>query len=229
MATKTEVKPLSPGTFKPLPPEDTQGVLKLYAIASRAVWAEPHALSDIDTRLQDVMARLVPPESQAAEECARLWRIYLRTAIHAKPVLRRRVAEALYRDLEAIGQRMDLPPLESWEHIPNAIDQTEQEDTTSRLPVGVASLKTLRRKAKKLLEAHPKIRVLPGRTVLDLLYQLYEKERGELFNSFVATGFMSRSEIHLLERSLARKVAITDEDQTLVDVVARVGKWLVEG
>src|SRR5687768_11951875 len=109
---------LEPGIFRPSPPSDSGEVLSMFAIAARAACAAPDNVDDISKTLAAAIANLVPPEKLAAEECARLWSLFVRMVRRPKPQLRVEAGRALFRDLEAVGQRLDLPPLPNWEQIP---------------------------------------------------------------------------------------------------------------
>src|SRR5690349_5048558 len=90
------------GTFRPAPPADSGEVLSLFAIAARAVCVRPDAVDEITKTLAAAVANLVPPEKLAAEECVRLWQLFVRMVRRPKPQLRVEAGRAMFRDLEAI-------------------------------------------------------------------------------------------------------------------------------
>ena len=133
-------------SFHPGRPADSLEVLRIYAIASRVVCAEPESMESVTRSLQDMASHLVPPESLAAGDCEHLWKVFARVAKHPKPFLRQEASKALYRDLDSIGQRLHLAPLPPWSQLPEALENKEAEDTE----VEGLSLESVAQEARRL-------------------------------------------------------------------------------
>jgi hypothetical protein len=220
---KTPAPP--PGTFAPAVPTDAHDVLYLYAVAARAVCARPDKLDEVNARLTEVTRDLVPPESAANEECARLWHYFRRAATSPKPPLRQEAGKALYRDLESLGMRMDLAPLAHWDKLPMGLaggTAAEEDEPSSPTDVTVESVR--RRARRRLGKAGAK---LPAPDVAELVRLLSRDQMEELFYHLVGEGFMGRAEGQMLIRWLAKGEALGEEDEALVEFLERLGEYLV--
>jgi len=170
---------------------------------------------------------LVPPESVAAEECARLWRYFERAASSPKPKLREAAGRALYNDLDSLGQRMDLAPLASWSKLPRGIE-SDDAPADDRGTVTAITLDAMRRRAHKKLEEHTKGKKLTAHEVGELLGKLDRRDLEEIFTRLVGDGIMGRSEGSMLVRWLAKGEELSDDDEALFEFLERLGDWLVE-
>jgi hypothetical protein len=206
-------------------PTDPHDVIYTYAIAARAVCARPDRLADVDARLSAVMRTLVPPESAAHEECARLWHYFRRAATSPKPPLRQEAGKALYRDLESLGMRMDLAPLAHWDKLPMGIASAAGEEDEESLPTDV-TIESVQRRARRLVgKTGAKLRT---NDVVELVRLLSRDQMEQLFYVLVGEGFMGRAEGQMLVRWLAKGEALGAEDEALIEFLDRMGEYLVQ-
>ncbi len=221
---KSEAPP--PGAFVPAPPSDTQEVLRLFVIAARAVSARPDKLAEIEAALERATRGLLPPESLAVEECRRLWRYFRRAAESPKPSLRLEAGRAIYRDLEALGQRLDLPPLQPWDKLPlGLVAQVDDDEDSSPTDV---DLEGVRRRARRRRAKGGKAGRLRPEEVADLLRLLGREELERVLAERVGQGFMGRGEGQLVVHWLARGEKLAHDDEALREILGRLGDWLVE-
>lgn len=227
MATGKSKKTPEPGTFEPGLPADAIEVVRLFAIAGRAVTVKPDTLETVTALLAAVSQRLVPPERLAAEECARLWGLFGRMVQRAKPALLEEGGRALYRDLDSLGQKLALPPLESWSALPSGIAAKNPvrigEESTDR----GESLETIRKRAK----AKAKKRRDPPLTapeVLALVSALAEYAREDLFKEVIGAGRLQRSDTTLIDHVVRRRGKVGREDEQLAEGLVAIGRWLNE-
>jgi hypothetical protein len=216
---------VEPGTFHPAPPADSQEVLSLFAIAARAACAKPESLDDISQSLGAAIQNLVPPERLAAEECARLWGLFVRMMRRPKPQLRVEAGRALYRDLEAIGQRLDLPPLANWDDIPLGVDAPNAVGGKTRDDEGT-SIEQIRARAKSKAKKKGSGPPLKATEVLGLLVELSTDSRERLYSHMIGAGELVRSDADLLERVLAAGAKVGKDDDVLVEALEKLGTWL---
>ncbi len=225
MARRKKLEPPPVGTFRPGVPQDASDVVLTYLIGARVVCEKPEALTQVSETLQHLAARLLPPVQLAADECARLWVYFVRAAATGKPSLTMEAGQALLRDLDVLGQRLDLAPLLSWERIPNAVDDPNAEvlsaddDDDSG-----ASAATIRRRAKRRLG---KKKRLPIPEVVDLLAALASSERAQVFNQMVGEGKLDRTAATLVQQRLQKGDKVKSDDEALINVLHQVGAWLV--
>ena len=206
-------------------PRDAHDILALYAVAARVVAAKPECLGDVTHRLALVTRDLVPPESLAAAECSRLWMLFARLAQAASAHVRTEAGKALVRDLDGLGQRLELMPLSGWDKLPQYIDDpkavsVEQSEVTS----SGDTLETIRARAKA--SAAEAKQGLVGSEVAKLVRALAIEEREKLLVRLVSEGAIGRSEGQLLVRWLAKGGALSADDEALDELLANVGKWL---
>jgi hypothetical protein len=217
------------GVFKPAPPTDSGEVLSLFAIAARAACVRPEGLEEISKTLAAAIANLVPPEKLAAEECVRLWALFVRMVRRPKPQLRVEAGRALFRDLEAIGQRLDLPPLSNWDEIPagvnapNAVNVKRAFDDDEGTSIEQVKSRA-KAKAKKKGSGPP----LKGQEVLGLLVELSSDTRERLYTQMIGAGALGRSDAALIERVLASGAKVGREDDVLIEALEKLGTWLVK-
>jgi hypothetical protein len=213
--------------FRPALPEDAQAVLQVYAIAARAVCARPQTLSAIDHWLNSLHSRLVPPESGAAEACHALWQLFARVAQVPKERLRLEAAQAFYHDLDRLGQRLDLPPLDDWQDIPSGVDAPDAAWEGEALTPEPVSLAAVRERACDVVRRHGgALKRFPAADAARLLAVLGPEQRRELFDSLVAQGEMGRADVNLLIRFLVKGGEVTPADTALSEVLERLGSWL---
>lgn len=216
------------GTFRPALPRDAQAVVRLYAIAARAICARPDAHGVVDAWLGALPARLVAPELGAAQACHKLWVLFARVAQIPKEALRREAARAFYNDLDALAQRLDLPPLDDWQHLPEGIDDPDaaQLETPGLSPEPV-TLAAVRERARDVARAHQASKHFPAPEAARLLSVLGTDERRLLFETLVGAGLMGRSDVNLLIRFLVKGGEVTTAETALNDVLQRLGAWLI--
>jgi hypothetical protein len=227
MARRNKREPARAGTFRPAAPADAHDVVFMFAAAARAVCALPEALAEISRTLAQVNSHLMPPEQMAADECQRLWRFFVAAAAADKPGLRQEAGRALVRDLDVLGQRLDLAPLLSWDRIPEAVDDPkaaalEQEDEASESESGDA-LTTVRRRAKRKLG---KKKHLPLVEIVELVSALKPEERQHVYGAMIGQGMLGRSEAVLVDQRLLKGDRVRAEEEALVDVLNKLGTWL---
>lgn len=226
MPRKKKRQPSLAGKFRPAIPADTQEVMQLYVIGARAVCARADLLEEVSDRIALVTGGLVPPESMTAAECWNLWSAFSRVATSPKTKLRQEAGKALYRDLESLAQRLDQSPLQSWDNTPEGIDEPNAPEPAALCTEG-SDVAKVRAHAKQRLEAVGDKGQLSGTEVALLLSEMDGKARVELFSRMIGDGMFGRSECNMLEQVLARGVVITDEDEALIEVLDRMGKWMV--
>ena len=215
--------------FRPAVPRDTQGVMRLFAIAARVVCQEPDSFDQVDRQLAATRSQLVPPEDSAAKECDRLWRVFARVVQVPKATLLQEAGRAFYRDLDSIGQRLDLPPLDEWENLPCGIDEPGAAAARATADPGHGeTLAWVRQQARDLAQPLVAKEPFPANHGLRLLASLEVSERGKLFDQLVGKGLMGRAEVNLLSRCLIKGAQIVPEDAALVDVLQRLGRWLAQ-
>ncbi|MEZ4273493.1 MAG: hypothetical protein R3C68_19275 [Myxococcota bacterium] len=214
-----------PGVFKPPPPADSQEVLRLFAVAARAACAKPDRVEDITGTLKAATAQLVPPEKTAAEECGRLWQLFLRVAKMPKDTLRIEASKALHRDLDAIGQRLDLPPLANWESIPAGIDDPKGVvASTDMWEEGLTADEVRERASKK---KRKKEAFLAAPEVLKLLVAASAKAREEMLQTATRKGAINRGEATLMARVVLQKGTLGPDDEMLKEALENFSKWLL--
>ena len=183
----------------------------------------------MDERLGRVAARLVAPEVLAAAECRLLWARFTAVLRLPKPALHLEAGRALLWDLEALAQRLDLPPLPAWSKLPEACDDAKAlEEDDEHEPKGHSELSAVRRLARSRL-ARAAAGGEQAREGARLLGRLSTDERTRLFASLVGEGVLGRGDCTLVARLLARGASVGAEDQALVDVLSRTGAWLRRG
>ena len=219
-----------PGTFRPSVPGDTFDVMRIFAIAARAVCVLPENLDAVSARLGMISGRLVAPESNAAQECLRLWKLFARVAQLPKESLRIEAGRAFCRDLDTLGQRLDLPPLADWEELPDELD----EPGAPELEVPVASgdavtLALVKGQARAVFgpEAQGK-HAFPAGETAKLVSSLNNNDRRQLFEELVGKGLLGRSDVNLLIRFLVKGDELESTDTMLVEVLDRLGRWLAQ-
>jgi len=169
---------------------------------------------------------LVPPESLAAGDCDHLWRVFARVARHPKPLLRQEASKALYRDLDSMGQRLHLAPLPPWSQLPKVFQPVslESEDT---VPEGL-SLEIVADEARVLHKELGAGESLEAAVILPLLGRLHGADMVRLLGLLQSSGRVNRGELSMLERAKATGHALSSEDEILIEVLERVGVWLVQ-
>lgn len=213
-------------TFFPGKPPDSLAVLRLFAVASRVVCAKPESFSQVSQRLGVVLSDLVPPESLAAEDCAHLWKVFSQFASHPKPMLREEASKALCRDLDAMGQRLQLPPLPAWEKLPvYLVEEKSLEVTQPNTGRGIEETKV---EARLIYAALGPGETLPIDDIIRLLSSMEMGEREVVCQSLIGAGHLSRSEVALLTRWVAANKPLKSDDELIVELLQRVGAWLVK-
>ena len=218
---------MSQVSFQPGRPSDSLDVLRMYAIASRVVCAEPGSMELVTRSLAAMASHLVPPESLAAVDCQDLWRVFARVASHPKPFLRQEASKAVYRDLDSIGQRLHLAPLPPWSQLPQEYVEAGAADSEDTQVEGM-SLAAISEEARRLHQGLGAGESLEGKQVLGLLSQLHGADMAQLLRFLQSSGRVNRGELSMLERARATGHQLSSEDEILIEVLERVGVWLVQ-
>lgn len=218
---------MSQVSFQPGSPSDSLDVLRIYAIASRVVCAQPGSMETVTRSLASMASHLVPPESLAAIDCQDLWRVFARVASHPKPFLRQEASKALYRDLDTIGQRLHLAPLPPWSQLPQEFSQPNETDSDDTQVEGL-SLEAVSEEARRLHQGLGAGESLGGQKVLGLLARLDGADMAQLLGFLQTSGRVNRGELSMLERARATGHELSSEDEILIEVLERVGVWLVQ-
>jgi hypothetical protein len=222
---KAREKGPEPGLFRPALPQDAEAVMRVYAIAARAVCAQPDALAPIHHWVSGLQGHLVPPELATAEACHKLWTLFARVAQIPKENLRLEAARAFYNDLDRLGQRLDLPPLDDWSELPVGIDDADAVSWEAHLSPEPVTLTAVRQRAREVVQdASGRF---PAAEAARLLGVLGTAQRRELFDALVGAGLMGRSDVNLLIRFLVKGGEVTAADTSLNEVLQRLGAWFV--
>lgn len=223
-----------PGTFRPALPADSEQVVHLFAVAARAVYADPSAIDGVTQVLEGLATRLVEPERSAAAECAKMWQLFARVARLPKDTLRLEAGRAFCRDLDALGQRLDLPPLPAWQDLPAGVDDPGHAALAPQAGPPPAegrgaplSLEVVQQSAKKFL-ATGDGRSVGAHESAQLLGALASNERLALFDRLVGRGLLGRSDVNLLVRFLVKGEPVGPGDTMLVEVLQRLGTYLAQ-
>lgn len=202
--------------------------MRTFAIAARAVCAIPDNIDEVSQRLAAVTAKLVAPEVNCANECTRLWSLFARVARVPKPALRAEAARAFCRDLDALGQRLDLPPLPDWEMLPQAIDDPSAADldTPDAPTPELLALDVVRERAKSIRQGQTG--AFPAAEAARLLSALSMDDRSQIFGTLVGKGVLGRSDVNLLIRFLVKGDEVSGTETMLVEVLQRLGEWLAQ-
>lgn len=224
-------KSLTPGTFRPARPADSQGVVQLFAIAARAACAQPTNLSTISYALDQACAQLLRPELDAAQECGRMWQLFAKVAQLPKDSLRLEAGRAFCRDLDALAQRLELPPLAEWVDLPEAISDANHAAAPEgpgdgRAPTTALPLGDLQARARELLLAAPGKQVVPPNDAAQLMARFEATARAQWLDTMVGQGVLGRTDVSLLIRFLAKGGAVAAGDSMLIEVLGRLVRAL---
>ncbi|MEK7382107.1 MAG: hypothetical protein AAB262_02360 [Elusimicrobiota bacterium] len=201
-------------------------MLRLYGIAARTVSERPDALGRVGDTLVAVTRTLVPPDSSAAEGCHRLWTLFVRYAGSPKVSLRQEAARAFYRDLEALAQRMDAPPLPSWERLPFGVDDpraVQQAASDERPP----ALPQLRRRVASWAAEHADAERLAPQEVATLMEALDADAQLDALAELLRLGVIDRSEGQMLARWLRQRQPLGPDDEVVTETLTRIGEHLL--
>ena len=213
--------------FNPGVPRDTHEVLKLYAAAAKIVSKHPDRFRRITKALHAATEPLVPPESTAAAEAQRLWEVFATVA--DKENLASRSARVLVQDLESLSQRIDMPPLPSWDALPEGIDDQGAVMVDDTAGVTGTSLKELRALAKRKLKKKKKGEAMTPAEAAELLGMMAPSERQEMFKQIVGRGVIDRGESSMVNRYLVKEARkLGKEDTALKDTLKRLGGYLTK-
>lgn len=225
----------APGTFRPAPPKGTEAVVQLFAIASRAVCAVPGNLDAITQTLAGVCQPLSSPEAETARECARMWALFARVAGLPKATLRQEAGRAFCRDLDALAQRLELPPLSEWLELPEGMSDdafVPQDPAQQAEASGVADngepLAAMVAVAQRVMAQHGGKKGIPPQEAAALLGRIRIQDRGPWLDSMVGQGKLSRGDVSLLIRFLAKGLAVGASDSMLIEVLTRLVVALAE-
>ncbi len=227
MARRCKPAAIEPGIFRPGQPEGHGDVLKLFALAARAACAKPQALGDITTTLEKIVGDLAAPELLTAKECLHLWQAFVRTTQTLPPARWAVAGNALWGDLEGMGQRLDQMPLSPWGRLPEGID-----DPRTRSPLGVVVSGEGKTVEWAVSHAHEELsdtRLSPlerARAVQRMLRELTASERAQLLARLLDAGVVNRGEVSMLTRLLTGGSELGADDEALVEVLGRVAGHL---
>lgn len=199
----------------------------MFAIASRVVCAKPENYREVTERLSDVVSELVPPESLAAKDCAYLWQVFSRFAGHPKPMLRVEAGKAFCRDLDSIGQQLQLPPLPGWERLPEClVEAFEMEEKTS--VSSEDAMRAAKARARSASVALGRGEQLKASQVAAILRGIDGAALEEALLVLVDGVHLSRGEVALLVRWLSTDNELESDDELLTELLGQVGDWLAK-
>jgi len=210
------------GAFAPALPSESYEVIQVFAIAGRAVCAVPQNLEAVTGVLSLIIDQLVPPERLAAEECARLWGLFGRMVLKNKPALLEEGGRSLYRDLDALGQQLDLPPLASWSEIPDRVAAKNPVSDGDDTKPG-ESLEAIKLRAKAIAKKQERV---SAAQVLGLCGQLNEAGRVDMLAGAIRAGVLGRTDSALVAQAAKQKREISPDDELLVELLENLGAWL---
>lgn len=217
-------KEITPGTFRPGLPAESLDVIRMFAIAGRAVCVAPQTLEDVSYALSNVIPKLATPERLTAQECARLWGVFARVVQKTKPALLQRAGKSLYLELEAIGQKLALPPLQRWRDLPEGLEAPDPVRVEPEATLPGETLEGVRERAKALSQVS-KDRAVPAQEVFSLIAALNEPARRDLYKNLIGAGRLGRSDVALIEQLLERRARI-DDDDLVAESLTVVVTWL---
>lgn len=198
----------------------------LFAMAARASCAQPDNLPAISQTLAQVCAELSGAEWEAAQHCARMWQLFAKVAQLPKATLRLEAGRAFCRDLDALAQRLELPPLAEWVDVPDGVDEAQepmvvapQARMTEALTLPLAQIVT---EAQQLLAQHPGKHGVDSTAIAALLGQWHPGERASWLDGQVGLGVLSRTDVSLLIRCLAKGGTVHSGDSMLIEVLERL-------
>ena len=219
---------LTPGTFRPARPADTQGVVHLFAIAARAACAQPKNLSAITQTLSHTCSALVSPELDAAQECARMWQLFAKVAELPKDTLRLEAGRAFCRDLDTLAQKLELPPLAEWVDLPEAISEAGYDEATQghqqdhAAETASLDFAVIVDRARELVLQYPDKKSVPAHETATLLAHMDADKRSHWLDHRVGQGILGRTDVNLLIRFLAKGGAVQSGDTMLIEVLDKL-------
>lgn len=219
-------KPAAAGAFRPAVPKDSDGVMRLFAIAGRAVCARPETLDEVSRTVARAVEPLVPPESLAAQECVRLWEVFARVATTDKATLREEAGKALHRDVERLAQRLDLVPLDEWQRLPDRVDDTQPVQSLPQRIEGDSTLDDVRGRAKAKARKRSSA-PLKASDVFVLLGDLNTEARASFLERAVHSGTIGRNEANLLRHRLHAETKVGKGEDVVVETLEKLGRELV--
>jgi hypothetical protein len=200
----------------------------LFAIAARAACAQPKNLSAIGQTLSQACEALVSPEMDAARECARMWQLFAKVAQLPKDTLRLEAGRAFCRDLDALAQKLELPPLAEWVDLPEGISEAGYDDVADKAEIPhdaeAASLDfaAIAHRARQLVVQYPEPKSVPAPDIAALLAHMDADTRSRWLDTMVGQGILGRTDVSLLIRCLAKGGAVQAGDTMLVEVLGRL-------
>lgn len=167
-----------------------------------------------------------------------MWQLFARVAQLPKDTLRLEAGRAFCRDLDALAQRLELPPLAEWLDLPEGVadpafkkaaaDDSGVTEATRQIG-SETSIEDLASRAKTLSAAHPGKRGPPPEDAAELLAAMDAGARATWLDAMVGKGTLSRGDVSLLIRYLAKGGTIGTNDTMLIEVLARLVKALAAG
>ena len=222
------------GTFRPALPADSHDVVRLFAIAARSICAQPKALAAVGQALTGLTERLLAPDRTTAEECLRMWHLFARVAQLPKDTLRLEAARAFCRDLDSLGQKLDLAPLAEWSELPSGIDEPAYDAWIAHHADPAAGTAATGPQAKMLMEVVQEAQAwarengpLKADVAARLLAVIAAEERQKLFQQMIGKGELGRSDANMLIRFLLKGGEVGPQDTMLREVLERLGRFLL--
>ena len=117
-----------------------------------------------------------------------------------------------------------MPP---WGELPEQLSEDLGDEDEVTVPEGVKLDKVVTELKRLYAELGPGQNV-GASDVLRLLTELNIKELDDLLGELRASGRLSRSESSLVERFTLKKASLGKDDEILIEVLERVGVWLVQ-
>lgn len=214
--------------FCPPPPQDSREVITTFAIAARVACVHVPPVSLLTQSLIRLGQNLVPPDSLTFEECKRLWDFFARVAQLPKAALRQEAGRALFRELDGLCERLDMRSLPDWNKLPDSLVSplgvfpNSTHEATKKL-LG-ASLKETRHKARAARAS--KDQSASEELTGNLLRELNADAREALMKQLVGGGLLTRSEVNLLVRYLAKEKSLLARSGALFEILTRLGLFL---
>jgi hypothetical protein len=211
--------------FQPAAPHDHEAIVKLFSLAARAACAAPQDVLAISAALQRAIGHLVPPEVYAAEQCLKLWKAFARS-IEEDPKRPGNRGQALHRELDALGQVLDIAPLPAWAELPEETTSPQFLEDAVTVPnaMNIAEARDqARRRARKkkqpALAAETVLRILRGVDPRLLSSLLEHARQGD--------DSLAGSDVNLVARFVMKGQEIEPKSDALTSALERIGAWMI--
>lgn len=161
-----------------------------------------------------------------------MWQLFAKVAQLPKDSLRLEAGRAFCRDLDALAQRLELPPLAEWIDLPEAINDAGHAATEDGSNDGGAApghflpLDELQTKARELVAAAVGKKAVPSKEAAQLLAQFEADARSQWLDAMVGQGILGRTDVSLLIRFLAKGSVVHAGDTMLIELLGRLVRAL---